>query len=142
MNTPNSDSTPCVVVRGAVNFARRAGLVESSNGDLEECKVIESVRRLIAMGLSAEEIAELDIRQPMLQAVVEYAQLDQEDRDGSERAMASVDATLRVVGDEIQKLNLELQMLKMRKKALQRRTRVLRKIAASLQSGENKLMAA
>ncbi len=142
MNTRNNDPMPCVVAQGVVNFARRAGLVESSNGDFEECKVIESVRQLIAMGLSADEIEELDIRQPMLQAVIEYAQLDQEDCNRSERAMAAIDATLRVVGDEIQKLNLELQMLKMRKKALQRRTRVLRKIADSLQSDENNLMAA
>jgi len=142
VNTRNSDSTPCIVAQGAVNFARRAGLVDSSKGDPEECKVVESVRQLIAMGLSADEIEELDIRQPMLQAVIEYAQLDQEYCDRSERAMAAIDATLRVVGDEIQKLDLELQMLKMRKKALQRRTRVLRKIADSLQSDENNVMAA
>ena len=58
------------------------------------------------------------------------------------RYLPKIDATLTVVGDEIQKLNLELQMLRMRKKALQRRTRVLRKIADSLQSGGNNLMAA
>ena len=142
MNTRNNDSTPCVVAQGAVNFARRAGLIDSPNGDLQECKVIDSVRQLMALGLSADEIEELDIRQPMLQAVCEYARLDHKDRATSERAVAAIDATLTVVGDEIQKLNMELQMLRMRKKALQRRTRVLRKIADSLQSGGNNLMAA
>lgn len=134
---PDREITEC-----AMGFARRMGLIAGEVDTPEECRVVDSVRRLMAMGLSMEEIQELDIRQPMLQAIFEYAQLDVEDRDQSERAFAAVEATIRVVADEMQKLDLELEMLNMRKRALTRRSQVLRKISFSIQRGDEGLLAA
>ena len=142
MKELHGNSTHCVVARDAIDFARRAGLIDSACPDLEECKIIESVKQLMAMGLSTDEIEQLDIRQPMLQAVFDCADLGDNDDDASGRATRVIDATIRVVEDEKRKLDMELQMLKMRKRALDRRAKVLRKIADCLQSGESNLMAA
>lgn len=103
---------------------------------------MESVRQLMALGLSTDEIEELDIRQPMLQAICETAGLDDLGRDRSDRAMEAVEATLKVVSDEVQKLDMELEMLSLRKRALLRRSQILTKIADSLSAGDSNLLAA
>ena len=132
MKTRGDQSTPCVIGENAINYARRAGLVDTSPSDPEGCEVIESVRKLMALGLSAEEIEDLDIRQPMLQAICEYARLDEHSDDPASQAADAVDTTLRLIEDQIHNLDLEIEMLSMRKQALKRRTRVLRKLARSL----------
>ncbi|OFX15887.1 MAG: hypothetical protein A2Z18_02305 [Armatimonadetes bacterium RBG_16_58_9] len=142
MKKSDNNSTHCVVARGAVNFARRIGLIDSTQGDLEECQIVESVRQLMAMGLSAKEIEDLDIRQPMAQAIFDNVEQGHNDGDNFDKAARAVDATLDVVVDETRKLDMELQMLRMRKKALEKRAKVLRKIADCLQSNGNDLMAA
>jgi hypothetical protein len=135
-------TTPCVITDSAINYAKRTGLIDSSSADLEDCKLVESVRKLMALGLSAEEIEDLDIRQPMLQAICEYARLDETDGHPGERAADAVDTTLHVIDDQIHNLDLEIEMLNLRKKALKRRTRVLGKLARSLSSGDRGMLAA
>lgn len=100
------------------------------------------MKQLMAMGLSKEEIEELDIRQPMLQAIIEYIQLEQTDLDKSEQTAAAVKATLKVISDEMHKLDLELEMLNLRKRALLRRMHVLEKITRSMEDGDNDVLAA
>jgi len=137
----NENSTPCVIRQSAMSYARRTGLIDSS-GDPEECKVIESVRKLMALGLSADEIEDLDIRQPMLQTICEYARLDDSGSDPDGRAVGVVDATLKVIDDQIHNLDLEIQMLSLRRRALRKRTRVLEKLARSLSARDGGLLAA
>lgn len=141
MKHDNDNSAPCVIRQSAMSYARRAGLIDSSS-DPEEFKVIESVRKLMALGLSAEEIEDLDIRQPMLQAICEFARLDDKGPDTGTRAAGVVDATLKVIDDQIHNLDLEIQMLNLRRRALRRRTRVLEKLARSLSAGDSGLLAA
>ena len=142
MNTRKNTSTPCVIRDSAMRYARRAGLLDNSTSDLEDCRVMESVRQLMALGLSTDEIEELDIRQPMLQAICETAGLDDLGRDRSDRAMEAVEVNLKVVSDEVQKLDMELEMLSLRKRALLRRSQILTKIADSLSAGDSNLLAA
>ncbi len=96
----------------------------------------------MALGLSADEIEDLDIRQSMLQAVCEYARLEDKGASPSARAADAVDATLKVIADQIRNLDLEIQMLSLRRRALRKRTRVLEKLARSLGSRDRSLLAA
>jgi hypothetical protein len=130
MNKPKSPSPNCVVRERADLYLRRTGLIPDSL--LEDCKVIEPMRRLLALGLSAEEIEDLDIRQPMLQSICEYARLDDSDRDTYAKALDAVNATVKVIVDQIGDLDLESEMLALRKKALKRRMRVLQRLARAL----------
>ena len=142
LKTRGDQSTPCVIGESAINYARRTGLIDSSSSDPEQCKVIESVRKLMALGLSAEEIEDLDIGQPMLQAICEYARIDERSDDPTSRAADALDTTLQLIEDQIHNLDLEIEMLSMRKQALKKRTRVLRKLARSLDARDNGLLAA
>ena len=141
MNTRKNMDAHHGTTERAIAFARRIGIIDTSSED-EERKVLDSVRQLMAMGLSTEEIEDLDIRQPMLQAICEYAQFDADGSDESERAIVAVEATLKVIADEIQRLDLELEMLNLRKRALMRRVQVLRKIEFTMQAEDEGLLAA
>ncbi len=125
-------STPCVIRESAINYAKRAGLIGECATELEECRIIDSVRKLLALGLSTQEIEDLDIRQPMLRAVCEFARLDAADSQDSGKAAEAVKTTLRVISDQMRNLDMEIEMLNLRRDALQRRTHVLEKLAAAL----------
>jgi hypothetical protein len=121
----------CVIGEAVNNFVLQAGI---ANGVAcpEELGQMASLRKLLAIGLTAEEAEELDIRQPLLQSVREYARLDDETGDPSERTLQAVNATLKVIADQVQNIELEVQMLNLRKKALKRRARILEKLSESL----------
>ena len=95
------------------------------------------MRKLMALGLSAEEIEDLDIGQPMLQAICEYARLDETSGDPTSQSANPVGTTLRLIDDQIHSLDMEIEMLGMRKQALERRTGVLQKLARSLDAPYN-----
>lgn len=136
-----NNSTPCIIRDSAMAYAQRAGLVQDSNPGLEDCRIVESVRRLLALGLSTDEIDDLDIRQPMLQTICEYARLDDCSHQ-TERASRAVKATLRVIAEQIRNIDLEMEMLDLRRRALEKRTRVLEKLAKSLRDEDSDLLAA
>ncbi|MGB9618877.1 MAG: hypothetical protein ACPL7K_00530 [Armatimonadota bacterium] len=96
----------------------------------------------MSLGLSAKEIEHLDIRQPMLQAICEYARLENHGLDTDERAAGVVNATLKVIDDEIRNLDLEIQMLNLRRRALKKRSRVLEKLGKLLAERGCDLLAA
>jgi len=127
----NVDSAPCVIRQAPVRCAGRKEPPDAPDA-LEECRVIEPVRKLTALGLSAKEIEHLDIEQPLLQAICEYARLDHDGIDADGRAAGAIDATLRTIEDQIRDLDLEIQMLNLRKRALRKRTKVLRKLGTLL----------
>ena len=93
-----------------MEFVRRSGLIECDdlNSDRQQT---EAVKQLMALGLSLGEIEQLDIRQPMLQAICEHADAAGSDPDSRARAVDAVDSALSVVCDEIQNLDMELEML-------------------------------
>lgn len=140
---PRKDkSAACVVRSSAVNQADPAGMLNNPASEMGECTIIEPMRKLMALGLSAREIEELDIRQPTLQAICEYARPDESNKSDSERAADMVDATLGSIGRQMRSLDIEIEMLNLRKRALKRRTQILEKLVRALESGDDNLMAA
>lgn len=133
MDARNNMSTSCIVMDSAMCYARRAGLINENIDEFKEIRIIESVSRLMAMGLSMDELDKLNIRESMLNAVSEIDQ-----SDGSSCSIKqyprNLDATLEVVKEEIGKVDIELEMLGMRKKALTKRIKMLEKIARVLES--------
>ncbi|MCL5105107.1 MAG: hypothetical protein M1133_13470 [Armatimonadetes bacterium] len=142
MKPKKDTSAVCVVRASVVNQVDAAIISDHSTDELDECTVIESMRKLMALGLSAREIEELDIRQPTLQAICEYARFDEPGRNDSERASDMVGATLNIIGDQMRSLDLEIEMLNLRKRALKRRTQILEKLSRALESGDDNILAA
>ncbi len=131
MKKNHDTSTDCVVRDDAIRYSSQSP---------EDCTVIESVKKLMALGLSAREIEELDIRQSTLQAICELARLEGDEADATGKASDAIAATLRAIGDQVNNLDLEIEMLKLRKGALRRRTTVLEKLAKSLAAEHEHLL--
>ena len=129
MRLKSDTSISCVV---AENAAGTVGNVDSYPKP-QKCTVIESARRLMALGLSASKIEGLEINQPALQTIFEYARLDTGDNSCQVPTSDAINASLKAISSQIQEIDLELEMLKMRKQALKRRSKVLEKIANNLE---------
>ena len=123
----NGRPTTNCIIRDAL----RARQSESSGLDPNGFEAVESMRRLMALGMTVGEIEELDLDRQTLQAICEYARLE-DDRRGSS---AVVEATLGMLEQEMQSCEIEQEMLKMRRRALSRRERLLRKLAGRLGRG-------
>ncbi|MCE5315065.1 MAG: hypothetical protein ABFD49_11075 [Armatimonadota bacterium] len=121
-------STPCVV--------------RASEGNLRECRIMEPVRKLMALGSSINSTEHFDICQPVMQAICEYARLDSCEMDGVEAVTGELEATIKVIEDQLRGIEMESEMLKLRKRALKRRLQVLGKLANSLKSTSDNPMTA
>ncbi len=84
----------------------------------------------MALGLTAGEVEELGLDRATLQAICEYARLDDEDRRAG--SAGAVDATLKMLEDETRACELEQEMLGMRRRAINNRVRLLGKVAQML----------
>jgi propanediol utilization protein len=82
---------------------------ESDNSDLHECRIIDPVRKAMAADASISDLEHLDVRLPVVQAMRE----------------------------QLQGINIESEMLRLRKRALKRRICVLEMLANSLKSGDD-----
>jgi hypothetical protein len=133
MDARKNIPTPCIVRDSAMRYARRAGLISESIDEFNEIQIIESVSRLMAMGLRMDELDGLNIRESMLDAISKIDQNGENNRS-SKNSSSGVDATLRIVNDEIGKVDIELEMLGMRKRALTKRVKTLEKIVRMLES--------
>jgi hypothetical protein len=98
-----------------------------ASDDPDKFEAVESMRRLMALGLTAGEVEELGLDRPTLQAICEYARLD--DEDDSRPPADAVDATLSILEGEMRNAELEQEMLGLRKRALKNRVRLLGKLA-------------
>lgn len=123
-------SMPCLVN----DRSQRRSRSPRTEADANTCQVVESVRRLGALGFSAREIEELGLAEPTLRAICEYARLDE--GDGSRPASDAVEATLEILAEETRKADLELEMLGLRKRALTNRAKLLQKLARMLEPQE------
>ena len=86
----------------------------------------------MAKGMSSGEIKELGLDEQTLRTVCEYARLD----DDAGPASDAVAATLNTLLEETRKVDLEIEMLALRKRALHSRAKLLRKLAAALEVAE------
>ena len=119
-------STHCVIR----DNSSRPCLTEAK-GEPRDCEIVDSVQKLMSLGLSEGEIKELGMAECALEALCEYARLD-EIIDG-DRPGDVVDAALRTLTEETHKVDLELEMLSLRKRALTKRAKLLHKLAGMLQ---------
>lgn len=119
-------STHCVVR----DSSSRSCLVDTKGGP-RDCEIVDSVQRLMSLGLSASEIKELGMAEGAVEALCEYARLD-EIVDG-DRPGEVVDAALGTLAEETHKVDLELEMMGLRKRALTKRAKLLHKLAGMLQ---------
>jgi hypothetical protein len=87
----------------------------------------------MALGLSACEIRELGMAEGALEAMCEYARLDE--AADSEKPSEIVSKALGTLAEETRKVDLELEMLNLRKRALSKRAKLLHKLAGMLQEG-------
>lgn len=139
MKIKNDMSTPCVVKNIPVDNTVHMGLSNNTDNEISECRIIDCVRKLTALGLSSQEIENLDISQPMLKTICEYAQLDFNGPDTPQGTSDTIRETLRIIDDQLQNLDIELEMLSLRKKALNRRNKSLKKLAHTLELGDEDL---
>ena len=133
MKIKNDMSTPCVV-NDISNCASQTGLSDNTESEISEFRVIDCVRKLTALGLSSQEIEDLDIRQPMLKTICEYAQLDLDGSESPQDTSYTIRETLRIIDDQLYNLDIELEMLSLRRKALKRRNKSLKKLAQTLEN--------
>ena len=133
----NADkSMQCIVREHAMSFTHHAVLIDEASRELVECVALEPMRKLLAMGTSSEEVDKLDITQPTLQTICEYARLNEEDGTSDATSIEAVNETLKVLNDQVQTIEMEVAMMNLRKRALKRRARILEKLADSLKERE------
>ena len=90
------------------------------------CKGLKSMRRLMALGLSAGEVEGLGLDRQTLRTICEYARLD--GREDSRPSAEDVETMLRILEAETRACEMEQEMLGLRKRALHNRVRLLGKL--------------
>lgn len=115
----------------------------SRSTEVQAPKLVDSVMQLIALGLSVEEIESLDISRPTLQAILEYVERQKtcRTRITSGDAAHHTAETLSAVEDELKSLEMEMEMLSLRKRSLLKRSKVLNKVLSILKSRERDVAA-
>lgn len=94
------------------------------------CRILDSVQRVMALGLSAVAIEDAGMSEATLQALCEYARLDE--KLDFQHPTELVDVALDTLAQETHKVDVEIEMLRLRKRALTKRARLLHKLAAML----------
>lgn len=141
MKKSKPSAIDCAISEAAGKYVSRSGIA-GETADLKGCGSIEPLRKLLALGLDADEIDALDIRQPLLQEICDCAEREKDDRDPSDRMLDAVNATLKVISDQLQGIDLEVRMLNLRKKALKRRSGILERLGQSLANYDSQREAA
>lgn len=99
------------------------------------CRV-ESAKRLMDWGFSVSEIETTELADPVLQTICEYARLKK--NASSKPSSQTVKAMLEALEEEVQKADIELEMLVLRKRALISRAKLLQTLVSMLQHRESK----
>lgn len=111
-----------------------SSLVKAEGGP-KDCEIVDSVQRLMSLGLSVGEIKQLDIAEGSLDALCEYARLEEIFDDDTPSDV--VGRALDTLAEETRKVDIELQMLNLRKRALTKRAKLLHKLESMLQERAN-----
>ena len=136
MRSKKDISAPCIIQGKAIDSAQLSQRVSVSDADFEEFTIVESVGKLLTLGLSMKEINDLDVAQPLLQAICEYARLDIEG-DLPDCSYSALQAAIGAVQDQLKSLQMEIEMLNMAEEGPERRASVMDKLAASLEQDGN-----
>lgn len=120
------DTSAHCVVRDSSPESSSAG----ANSEPRDCEIVDSVQKLMSFGLSAGEIEQLGMADIDLEALCEYARLGHiADGDRPDEAVGSA---LETLAEETHKVDLELEMLGLRKRALTKRAKLLHKLSGML----------
>lgn len=103
--------------------------------DTAEPVCAESFRRLVISELTDDDLRDLGFTARSTAAMTGVpSPIEREASFGTARM---VETTMRVIADQIDNLNLETEMLALRKKALKRRLRILERLSKSVRSELN-----
>lgn len=116
----------CVIGEAVNNYVLREGAIDPTTGP-KSLGQMAPLKKLLALGLSADEAQEIDRYAHLPRSLAET-----EDDDPTDKTLAAVDSTLKVVAEQIANIDLEVQMLHLRKKALKRRAGILERLSDSL----------
>ncbi|MFQ3550047.1 MAG: hypothetical protein SNJ70_09895 [Armatimonadota bacterium] len=118
-------------------------LIQTSDGDCHnnsiECNptemiIIDSARKLMALGLTPNDIEQMDIKKSVSNVFSEYAKFDSKYDENKNQEEYSIGITIDRINEQLAGLSLELKMLGLRKRALKRRIKTLQKLASSFHS--------
>jgi hypothetical protein len=108
---------------------------KGKTGSLREVSKIEPLKRVLNSGLSEKDLEQIDISRPVMQSIRECAQSEDKSRLQPEQTLAAVNSTLKLI-------DIQVQMLNLRKKALKRRSRILDRLAESFANHQDHRWAA
>lgn len=130
---PREDMFSLCIIRAVAPGSELPVDVNSgASHDPNECVVIRSIRKLVAVDLSEDDLSQLGLKNCMLELESESVEPGAEKMDKVQDTQGIVSATIKVVEEQIRNLDLETEMLSIRKRALRRRLKVLDKLAKSL----------
>jgi hypothetical protein len=114
----------CALSAEAALFYRQSGLLaEGQRADW-----------LVGLGLSCDDIRNLDLRQPLLQEIAEYAGIRPGQRVPPQDAVRVLEATGKVLNDHIQDLESQIWMLERRRASLERKAYTIKRLLRALRS--------
>lgn len=122
MKKPRASRIDCVVNAGAAGSEGEA-VRPSSLGSLTPLRSL--------LGADPKGKSE-EVSEGLLRAVQQSILLGQADHDESWEALGAARRMLETMNEQVRLIELDIQMLNLRKKALKRRTKILEKLAESL----------
>lgn len=122
----------CIIKAVAPESDLPADANRDASPDPNDCVVIRSIRKLVAADLTQDDLSQLGLKDCMLELESEYVAPEADKLDRKKDTEGIVSATIKVVEEQIRNLDLETEMLGIRKRALRRRLKVLEKLAKSL----------
>ena len=93
----------------------------------------QSVRKLVLSELTEEDLRDLGFAACSTRLATGASAADAAEQNAS-RTSGMIEATIRVIADQVGNLDLEAEMLALRKRALKRRLRILERLSKSLRT--------
>lgn len=110
--------------------------MDRATGDplgIAESVSAQSVRKLVLSELTEEDLEDLGFAARSTGLPTGGAPPDGDEQNAS-RTSGMIEATMRVIADQVGNLDLEAEMLALRKRALKRRLRILERLSKSLRT--------
>ncbi len=122
MKKPKPSPVDCVVSVGP-------GGPDGESVQLKSLGSVTPLKRILGISLDCDKT---EVSPAVLRAVQQSIMLGQANYDESWEALVAARRMLEAMNEQVRIIELDIQMLNLRKKALKRRTRILEKLAESL----------
>jgi hypothetical protein len=123
---PKTAEQVCPLKSDAPPLGKLARLILSRVGEEGTAEARALSADLMRLGLSCEEVADLEIREPYASEIVEYARALGGGLD------ALVNAVVTVMSWHIQDIDREIEMLQLRRRLLERKAAAISRLAQAL----------